>query len=230
MKKKLVLAALIAVAVVLPVTASASEFTADVYAAGVTKYLWRGQLLNDGFAIQPGFNIGLGGITLGFWGSYHLGSSEFAEADLTVSYSDTVPGLDMVKLSTGFIVYTFPYVTPSLGNNSTEIFAGISADVISAPYVKFFYDTVAGAGGYLEAGLSHSMDFSPVTAGASVTCGYNFGQWGYDKSLTVIAGTLSISYPILEKLTVAASLTGQLALDAHYLNDGFGTISAAYGF
>ena len=228
MKKKTVLAVLLALAVVLPVTAS--EFTADAYAAGVTKYLWRGQLLNDGFAVQPGFNIGLGGIALGFWGSYHIESGEFAEADLTVSYSDTVPGADMLTLSTGFTVYTFPYVSPSAGNNSTEIFAGLSADVISAPYVKFFYDTVAGAGGYLEAGLSHEMELSPVTALAAVTCGYNFGQWGYDKSLTVLAGTLSVSYPVFEKLSVSAALTGQLALDTQYENDGFGTLSVSYGF
>jgi len=112
----------------------ASDFSAKAYTDAVTKYLWRGQVLSESFSLQPGFDFSFDSLSFGFWGSYSLESGEFKEADYTISYSETVPGADFLEISSGFTVYTFPYTPVSEGNNSTEIFIGITADAPASPY------------------------------------------------------------------------------------------------
>jgi len=226
MKKFLVVMVLIAS--VLPFYAFAADFSGSVYTAGVSKYLWRGQQLSEGFAIQPGFNLNLGNLTFGYWGSYDADAAKYSESDYTLSYSETLPGLDVIRIGAGFTIYTFPYADPA-ANNDTEVFGTISSSVVSLPYVKFFYDPTFGAGGYLEAGVSHSITMDAFAPFASITGGYNFGQWGYEKSLSVALGTLGVTYT-LEKFTATLSGSYQLALDDQYENDGFGSLAVSYGF
>jgi len=209
-------------------SASAADLSGSIYTAGVSKYLWRGQQLSKGFAIQPGFNLNLGNLSFGYWGSYDVDAAKYSESDYTFSYSETLPGLDVIRLGAGFTIYTFPYADAA-ANNDTEVFGSISSSVVSLPYVKFFYDPTFGAGGYLEAGISHSITLDAFAPFGSVTCGYNFGQWGYEKSLTAALGTLGVTYT-LDKFSATLSGSYQLALDDQYENDGFGSLAVSYGF
>jgi len=221
----LALALLVSVSSVL-----AADISGDVYTAGVTKYLWRGQLLDKGLCIQPGADLYIGKLSLSYWANYTAKDGFYNESDFTIGYSESLPVLDMITVGSGFTVYTFPMAAIE-GNiaHNTEVYGTVSASVPSAPYVKFFYDTQFGNGGYLEGGVSHSIDLAPIAVSASVTGGYNFGQWFYEPSATVALATLATTYT-LEKLSATLSYSYQLALDDQYENDGFASLSAKYVF
>ncbi|MBN2753945.1 MAG: hypothetical protein JXR81_03650 [Candidatus Goldbacteria bacterium] len=225
---KKILAVMVLVLSLFSFSAVAADLSGNIYTAGVSKYLWRGQQLSEGFAVQPGFNLNLGNLSFGYWGSYDIEAGQYSESDYTFSFSESLPGLDIISLGAGFTVYTFPYADPA-ANNDTEVFGTVSADVVTSPYVKFFYDPTFGAGGYLEAGISYSVELEAFEPYASVTGGYNFGQWGYEASASVVLGTIGVTYT-LDKFSATLSGSYQLALDAQYENDGFGTLSVDYGF
>jgi hypothetical protein len=71
---------LIALAAVAGVSAAAvpsfaqAQVSAEVSAAAVSSYAWRGQRLADAFVIQPGVTLGFGdsGLSVGAWGSWAL--------------------------------------------------------------------------------------------------------------------------------------------------------------
>jgi hypothetical protein len=58
----------------------------DVNVDLVSRYLWRGLLLNSSPNIQPYATMNVGNFSVGGWGSYAI-NNYFAEADLFVSYS-----------------------------------------------------------------------------------------------------------------------------------------------
>ena len=84
----------------IPAMVNAQEVSlgADV----VSSYVWRGLDCGDGMAIQPYVELGAGGLALGAWGSYAVGSDGAPEADLYAGYS-----FDF-GLSIGVTDYFFP--------------------------------------------------------------------------------------------------------------------------
>src|SRR3972149_1360897 len=71
----------------------ANGLTADYF----SKYIWRGQTLNDESALQPSISAGAYGVTGSVWGSFDLTDEnghdkKFTEVDLTLDYTAAVPG------------------------------------------------------------------------------------------------------------------------------------------
>ncbi len=52
-----------------------------------TSYIWRGSKFGSGPAFQPWVEMGVGGLSLGAWGSASAGSEEALEMDLYLGYS-----------------------------------------------------------------------------------------------------------------------------------------------
>ena len=232
--KKLTILTVLATALFLSVVSSVSAgLSGSVYTAGVSKYLWRGQLLSDAPAIQPGFTLNLNKFSFGYWGSYHGFDStpNYNESDYTFSFMDTVPYLDVLSVKAGFTVYTFPYSAPS-ANNSTEIFGGLVLGTLLTPTVTFYYDPTLGMGGYVEGGISHSYTFDALkelSVSGALSAGYNFGQWAYTPSFTALAATVGVSYTIAG-FVLTPSVIMQLALDSQYKSFAIGSLSLAYNF
>ena len=76
------------------------ELTADFY----SKYVWRGQLLNDDYVFQTGASAAFGNLTFGIWGNLDLTDytdreGNFSEVDYSFDWSDDLPGFEGVKVS-----------------------------------------------------------------------------------------------------------------------------------
>ena len=143
---------------------SSSEALITAELALVSSYVWRGQVLNNDFVVQPQLTASQYGVSLNVWGNYDLGdnwlgiSSDFSEFDISLAY--TLP-LDVNEMSidVGIISYTFPANGKSniegLGTNkesTTELFA--SATVLSwrdyvIPSLTFFGDIDEVDGTYI---------------------------------------------------------------------------------
>lgn len=200
-----------------------AQISGDVYVTGVSKYLWRGQELFDKFAVQPGADLNVGPVSLGFWGSYSVDPGDLAEADITVSYSRSLS--DLFELSLGYTFYTFPQPAYS---DSHEFFAGGTLGVFLSPSLTLYYDVDDGDGLYAEAGASLPIHIGPEFS-LDGSLGFNAGQWGYDSSLTVFGLGLSTTITA-GPVDITPSVFGQLALDDQYDSDGFGSLAVAYNF
>ncbi|MFA5292094.1 MAG: hypothetical protein WC496_03575 [Phycisphaerae bacterium] len=172
-----------------------------------SKYVWRGQLLNDDFVFQPSIGASYKGFTASIWGNvdttnYHGDSGEFTEYDLTFDYSGKFSEDSKVGYSVGLIHYHFPSLSYS---DTTELYWGFNFDVPLSPTIKVYHGLGNENGIYANFGLSHTFEkvlkFSDtitgdLALGASIGWGngtYNKDYWGVDESrLNDLAFTVGI--------------------------------------
>ncbi len=207
----------------------AGDLSFDFTVAGATKYLWRGQKLYDKFCIQPNLNIYLKNFTINYWASYPLDKGEYIESDWTFNATESMPYIDIVKLNAGFIIYTFPNNFEEF-KNSLEIYGAISVETLLSPYLKLYYDPKLGNGYYLETGISHSFEFTPVSLNFYAITGYNFNQWGYSPSFSVLLFTPEIAMSLADSFSASVSTPLQIALNDQYENNYIINFSVKYVF
>lgn len=181
------------VIVVAAMCVSGTSFAMDGVGFGVSadfnsKYVWRGQLINDDYAFQPGISMTFDKFTAGIWGSldmtdYTGNSGEFIEYDYSLDYTTTIA--EGVDLSVGVINYYFPGL-----EDTTEIYYGLAFDLPLSPSVTVYHDVDEIKGTYVSFGIGHSIEKiaelcpdTPVAMeiGASLGWGsksYNKGYWG----------------------------------------------------
>ena len=152
----------------------------------VSKYVWRGQRLTDGWSLQPSGTVGIGGFSLNVWGNMDLAAvnegdalflrenpsappgaannglqGQLSEIDYTFSYA-----LDLKNagLDFGTIFYTFPNRSASLPS-TTEVYGGVTlSDVPLSPSATLYVDVdetgnSGSTGLYFLLGASHSFAF-----------------------------------------------------------------------
>jgi hypothetical protein len=174
----------------------------------MSKYIWRGQLLNDDYVMQPSVGVSYGGLSASVWGNmdmtdYHDNDWEFTEYDWTVGYSDKVPGVDILKYSVGAIYYHFP----SSSFSTTEVYGGIGLDVPLSPMVTLYRDIDEGDCSYVALSVSHSIEkicelSSDMPVGMSMSASMGWGNEAYNKYYWGVEGnalndlTLSVGFPV----------------------------------
>lgn len=167
------------------------ELTSDFY----SKYIWRGQQVNDDPVSQTSISVSYKGLTASIWGNLDLtdyggNSGEFTEWDSTLDYSGTIGDQGKIGYSLGFINYHFP----SIVGDTTEFYWGFNFDVPLSPYITVYHDIGNIKGTYVNVGISHSIEKIarlteniPIGLDFSLSAGwadskYNNGYWGVDKS------------------------------------------------
>ena len=144
---------------------------------GVSRYTWRGLVLNDDPALQPSVSLTYGGFTVGVWGSLDLTDSSedlghgyrhgaFSEVDLSLDYEHS---FGLVSLSTGLVLYDFPGTGLP---NTTELHVGVDADLAVDLSFAAWYDIAEANGFYLEAGAAREIG---VGKSASLELGATLG-------------------------------------------------------
>ena len=161
-----------------------------------TKYIWRGQNLNDESVYQPSVSIGKNGFTASVWGNLDLtgenqNCGEFTELDYSIDYSASVPDINGVSFSVGALYYDFPNTT---SEPTTEVYCGLNFDLPLTPYVKLYRDVEAINGSYLQVGIGHSIEklwrfsnacYCSLQVGSSIGYGspqYNKNYFGIDSA------------------------------------------------
>ena len=181
------------------------EFTADYF----SKYVWRGQNLDDDNVFQTGLSASYGGLTMGIWGSLELtningNNNEFTEADYWLDYSGDIPDLSGVGYSVGLIYYDFPNTMIA---DTTEAYWGLNFDLPMSPSITCYHDLDEAEGTYISLGVGHTiekiMELGPdvplgMEMGASIgwaSGSYNKYYWTTDQSKLQDI-TISVSFPM----------------------------------
>ncbi len=192
------------------------EVTADFF----SKYLWRGQNLNDDPVFQTSFNVSYRNLTATIWGNidltnYNGNSGDFYELDYCIDYSDKLPGFEGIGYSVGAAYYSFP---GTVIKDTTEIYWGLNFDLTLSPSITVYHDVDEAEGSYVVLAAGHSIEkiaeLSPnMPVGMEIGAGLGWGSgsynkyyWGTDQSkLNDLA--FSVSFPTeIAGWTVAPSL------------------------
>lgn len=230
--------------------AQAAEATAE---AGVfSKYVWRGQVLNEDPVVQAVLDLDAGnGLTFSTYAYYDLTDAnatetrdtknQFTEVDFYLEYELPLEGA--FGASAGFVEYLFPNGEPS----TRELYTVLSYETWLSPNLSLFYDFGTVDGLYAVLDVSHDFEVSEevtVTPGASIggaANDYNEAVYGVD-STALNDGNVYVSadWSLTEAVTLCGlvqyttQLDGDIrdALDAE---DGetdafFGGIKVSVGF
>jgi hypothetical protein len=166
-----------------------------------SKYIWRGQNINDDTVLQPAFGATYHGLTASIWSNLDLTNDsqaapdnawEFSEFDYSLDYSFSLPDVNWLSFSAGMIYYRFPN-TPY--NPTTELYGGVSlCSIPLSPSIKLFRDVDQIEGSYVQFGLGHTFEkiaqwnqkcYCGLQFGANVGWAdseYNDGYFGVNKS------------------------------------------------
>ena len=194
------------------VSAAAEEQTVEFRLSSdyYSKYIWRGQNLNDESVFQPAVSVSAYGFTGSIWANLDLtngsqsapdNAGEFSEFDWSLDYTAVVPGTDKLSFSVGAIYYRFPN---QIYKPTTEVYGGLSFDFPLSPSIKLYHDIDEIDGSYVQVGVGHIFEkiyvvnekcYCGLQLGASIgwgSAGYNHGYFGVDNSklndLTLTAG------------------------------------------
>jgi hypothetical protein len=208
-------------------SSSAALFTAE--AALVSSHVWRGQVLNNDFVIQPQLTASQYGVSLNIWGNFDLGKNylgvqgNLSEVDVTLAY--TLPiNVNEIAIDVGIIGYSYPangdFIDP-IGINkksTTELYAGatvLSFQQYVIPSVTLFGDVNEADGVYILFDVVAPYQISEylsVEGGISAGWGntsYNDYYWGgnQDAGWNDYNFYGNLRYEILDNLTGYANLT-----------------------
>ena len=192
------------------------EVTADYF----SKYVWRGQNLDDESVFQPGFSASCMGFTASIWGSLEVtsangNSGEFTEVDYSVDYSGNFPGIEGLGYSVGMIYYAFPNTN---FEDTTEVYWGLSLDLLFSPSITVYHDVDEVEGTYFSVAFEHSVEkvveLNPdLPVGMDIGLSFGFGSSSYNKAYWGVNDgemqdlTLSIGFPMeMGGWTVAPSV------------------------
>ena len=232
---RLAAAALAVVASVLVVPTANAEMPVsfEVGADYASKYVWRGQLLNDDPVVQPSATASWKGFTANVWAS--IDTTDFAgddeegkiqEIDYTLGYAfSPAEGLD---LEVGGIYYDFPGAGVA---GTSEVYASAAASAVPlTPTLTVYYDFDEVDGFYASAGIGHDLPLTdPLTLslGAAIGWGdsdYNNAYFGVDGSgFSDASISASLTYAVTETFSVSGWVMAVEILDSD-LEDAASTI------
>lgn len=139
--------------------------------AFASRYVWRGQILSQGFVAQPTVGIVLGGFGANLWSNVDLDNSEedddgivMNETDLTLNY--TLP-VGPVSLTGGIIHYDFD------GADTQELYLTCALATLLNPTLSLYYDIDEGEGGFAVLAVSQGIPVGPVSLTAGASVGFN---------------------------------------------------------
>jgi hypothetical protein len=205
-----------------------------------SKYIWRGQNVNDESVFQPSVYVSKWGVTGSVWTNMDLthennNADEFTEVDYSLDYTSAIPGITGINFSLGTVYYRFPNTD---FKSTSEVYAGMSLGCtcgasnpghclacFCAPWFKVYRDVdEVKNGAYYQFGVGRTIQKVTSLAddcvvdcvlGASAGYGnshYNRGYFGVNAA-KMNDLTLSIALPVVVgKWTVKPSVNYSMIL------------------
>lgn len=189
-----------------------------------SKYVSRGLTLTDGPVFQPDIWASYKGFTLSIWGSMDLTdknklSGDFSEFDYTLDYSNNIGKL---AYSGGVIYYNF---LNTGAKDTSEVYAGVSCDVLLKPKLVVYYDFWQVDGFYGVISIRHSFGMPELIKGlkpsvdlsAQVGLGSkNFNEFNFKDSHTAFTDyvlTAAIPVSLTDNFSIKPTVSYSSVLD-----------------
>ncbi len=141
------------------------EKSAEAGVDVMSNYVWRGQKLSEGLVVQPTAGLSYNGFGVNLWSNYDFDSDEANETDLTLNYTTS---FDKLGVDVGWIYYGLDGI-----EDTQEIYAGVSYDVVLSPSLTLYWDIIEGGGGFLTASIGHSFPLGSVSLDVGASASVN---------------------------------------------------------
>lgn len=189
--------------------------------AFASRYVWRGQILSEGFVAQPTVGITLGGFGANLWSNVDLDNNEedddgivMNETDLTLNY--TLP-IGPVSVTGGLIHYDFD------GGDTQELYVTCALATLLNPSLSLYYDIDDGEGGFAVLAVSQAVPAGPLSLTAGASVGFNLDDQAMgvnadgDKFTGLYYGEVSLatSIPLFGNVTLDPRIAYSTALGDH---------------
>jgi hypothetical protein len=159
-----------------------------------SKYVWRGQILNEDPMVQAVLNVDAGnGLSFATWAYYDLTDAnatetrdtknQFTEVDFYLEYALPLEGA--FGASAGYAEYLYPNGDPS----TREVYTTLSWEAWLSPSLSLYYDFGTVDGLYTVLEVSHDFELNEqvsVTPGVSIggaADDYNESVYGVDSTV-----------------------------------------------
>lgn len=204
----------------------ATQFSSKLDVAYVSKYVWRGLVLDPDPSLQPSLTVGhTSGLSLNIWASGDLtdvngAQGKLTEVDYTLDYATTAAGK---SLNGGIIHYAFPNTSFV---STTEAYAAVCfpGKVATTLSANYDFTEVEGLYASVTAGYACALPWQKstlpemnLTAKVSYgTAGYNGFYFGADKAAftdLLIAASLPMNLSGRVSLTPSVSYSRVLDTD-----------------
>lgn len=160
---------------------AADPLTANISAAFLTDYMFRGFNLYDGTSIQPNvaltYDMGnMGSIGGSVWAHFSAEGGEsaaekFTEVDYTLRWDKSFGAL---SVGAGHLWYSYPRDSDDI-EDTAEFFVTASYDTMLSPIVSVYRDYDLYDATYLELILSHTLEIASLGDGFAITPFINLG-------------------------------------------------------
>jgi uncharacterized protein (TIGR02001 family) len=185
-------------------TAKTSELAVTLDVTYVSDYIFRGVKLADD-SIQPSIEAAYGDFYAGLWHSNDINSSAGAsETDLYAGYGLAIN--ETFSADFGVTRYTYQG-SGSSALNTTEVYVGVSADVLLSPSVYYYHDFDLEVNTYI-ASIGHSFAISSVGLSVDTSATYGWVQapksTGGDYSYWGVGA--AVPYALSETATLTAAV------------------------
>lgn len=180
--------------------------TADFTVGAYSQYIWRGyELSKDSVVIQPSLTVGYKGFSVNLWGNLDTDqvgmdteSFNWNETDLTLAYDGSY---EKLGYSVGYIYYDLDGF-----EDTQEVFAGLSLDVLLSPSLTFYKDIANVPGWYATFGISHAVPLSSdIALDLGAQAGYLDDDADYSEFHDGILSA-SITFPVNDYISVTPEL------------------------
>lgn len=191
--------------------AQEEEISVTATVAWESEYVFRGKQFSE-TAFQPAVDMAYGGAYAGIWTSLPVNSKDDASREIDIYAGYGAKAGEMFNLDAGVTVYYYPSVKDfdaDAYKNTTEIYAGASADSMLSPSLYFYYDFRLEAF-TVEGSASHSVEIMDKT---SLDLGGAIGYVWADKVNSVVDDAPDYAYGSLSAdLTYAFNDTASMAI------------------
>ena len=174
----------------------------------VSRYLWRGFVVNHSPSLQPSVTVGYRGLSVNLWSNISRTPSRnqaWTESDITIEYARQVSRLNF---SGGFTDYQFVDTPAAEGNRSSEFYAGIGFSGPLNPSFKAYRDIKLGRGYYYSASINKEFRLPHGLLGAT-TLAVGVNQHLFEEQTTIsnIESTTSVEIFNNERVVIAPFVT-----------------------
>ena len=162
-----------------PSAGSEEKPTASADVAFLSRYIWRGFELSEGWVIEPDVGISYRGFSFGLWGNIDMdynggdpttdGTTKWTETDWTISYEKT---FGPATVGLGYIYYALDGT-----EDSKEIYGSVAFDVFLSPTFTIYREISHAQAWYFNLALSYSIDLpKDLTLDFSGSAGYYLSE------------------------------------------------------
>lgn len=197
-------------------TAKTSEVAVTLDVTYVSSYIFRGlQAAED--SIQPSVEASYGDFYAGLWHSDDVNNNVG-----TVSETDIYAGYNLAineTFSADLGVYRYTY-DGSSGIDTTEVYAGIKADVLLSPSAYYYYDFDREVSSYIGS-IGHSLPIESVGLSLDLSATLGYVQIPGDNDYTYWGVGAAVPYSLSESATLTVAV--------NYTNVDERDVAVAYG-